>query len=67
VNGKPATFLLVYQAPGSNALETADGVYKALEQVKKTLPADMDYKVSFESVSVVEVSIKEVIKTLSRP
>lgn len=63
VNGKPATFLLVYQAPGSNALETADGVYAALERIKKTFPADMDYKVSFESVSVVEVSIKEVIKT----
>ncbi|MFC5271099.1 efflux RND transporter permease subunit [Adhaeribacter terreus] len=63
VNGKPATFLLVYQAPGSNALETAEGVYKSLEQIKKTLPADMDYKVSFESVSVVEVSIKEVLKT----
>ncbi|HSI91145.1 MAG TPA: efflux RND transporter permease subunit, partial [Adhaeribacter sp.] len=64
VNGMPATFLLVYQAPGSNALETADGVYAALDQLKKTFPADMDYKVSFESVSVVRVSIKEVVKTL---
>ncbi|MDO1448398.1 multidrug efflux RND transporter permease subunit [Rhodocytophaga aerolata] len=64
VNGKPATFLLVYQSPGSNAIETADGVYKSLVELKKSFPNDMDYKVSFESVSVVEVSINEVLHTL---
>jgi HAE1 family hydrophobic/amphiphilic exporter-1 len=64
VNGKPATFLLVYQSPGSNAIETADGVYKSLAELKKSFPNDMDYKVSFESVSVVEVSINEVLHTL---
>ncbi|MGV3642479.1 MAG: efflux RND transporter permease subunit [Adhaeribacter sp.] len=64
INGRPGSILLVYQAPGSNALETAEGVYKQLDALKKTFPNDMDYKVSFESVSVVEVSIKEVIKTL---
>jgi len=64
VNGQPATFLLVYQSPGSNALATAEGVYAALANLKRTFPADMDYKVSFESVSVVQVSIEEVIHTL---
>ena len=54
----------MYQAPGSNALETAEGVYQQLAALKKTFPNDMDYKVSFESVSVVEVSIREVVKTL---
>ncbi|KAA5543400.1 efflux RND transporter permease subunit [Adhaeribacter rhizoryzae] len=65
VNGKPATFLLVYQSPGSNAIATADGVYAALDNLKKSFPNDMDYKVSFESVSVVQVSIDEVVKTLA--
>ena len=32
VNGKPAAFLLIYQAPGANALTTYDGVNKALEE-----------------------------------
>ncbi|GAA0878838.1 multidrug efflux RND transporter permease subunit [Algoriphagus jejuensis] len=63
VNGQEAAILLVYQAPGSNALETAEGVYKALEELKASFPADMDYVVPFESVSVVEVSINEVLKT----
>jgi HAE1 family hydrophobic/amphiphilic exporter-1 len=64
VDGKRASYLLVYQAPGSNALETADEVYKAMAQMKKSFPVDVDYVVPFESVSVVKVSIDEVIKTL---
>lgn len=62
VNGKEAAILLVYQAPGSNAVETAEGIYEALGNLKETFPADVDYIVPFESVSVVEVSINEVIK-----
>lgn len=64
VNGNPSTMLLIYQAPGSNALATAEGVYAALDELKASFPADVDYKVSFESVSVVETSIEEVVKTL---
>ncbi len=64
VDGKRASYLLVYQAPGSNALETAKGVYAAMDQLKKSFPEDIDYVVPFETVSVVEVSIHEVITTL---
>ena len=64
VDGKRASYLLVYQAPGSNALATAEGVYKAMEMEKKYFPADIDYKIPFESVSVVKVSIADVVTTL---
>lgn len=64
VDGKRASYLLVYQAPGSNALDVAKGVYKTMENLKKSFPADIAYVVPFESVSVVEVSIHEVIVTL---
>jgi hydrophobic/amphiphilic exporter-1 (mainly G- bacteria), HAE1 family len=64
VDGKRSSYLLVYQAPGSNALATADGIYKALADAKKYFPADIDYKVPFESVSVVKVSIEDVVQTL---
>ena len=63
VNGKDAAILLVYQAPGSNAIETAEGIYKALDELKAAFPTDVDYVVPFESVSVVEVSIDEVLHT----
>jgi hydrophobic/amphiphilic exporter-1 (mainly G- bacteria), HAE1 family len=64
VDGARASYLLVYQAPGSNALATADGVYKALADAKKYFPADLNYVVPFESVSVVKVSISDVETTL---
>jgi HAE1 family hydrophobic/amphiphilic exporter-1 len=63
VSGKPAAFVLIYQAPGANALETYDGVVKALESMKKTFPKDIDYVMPTETATVVRVSIDEVLKT----
>ena len=54
----------MYQAPGSNALDVAKGVYATMEKLKKSFPKDIDYVVPFESVSVVQVSISEVVTTL---
>jgi HAE1 family hydrophobic/amphiphilic exporter-1 len=64
VDGKRASYLLIYQTPGSNSLETAAGVQRAMENLKKTFPADVDFSIPFESASVVQVSIHEVVKTL---
>jgi len=64
VDNKRASYLLIYQAPNSNALETADAVVKTMEELKKSFPAGVDYVIPFESVSVVKVSVHEVIETL---
>ena len=64
VDNKRASYLLIYQAPNSNALETADNVYATMNELKKAFPADIDYVVPFESITVVKVSVHEVIETL---
>lgn len=64
VDGKRASYLLVYQAPGSNSLATAKGVYAAMDGLRSYFPKDVDYVVPFEAVTVVQVSISEVVKTL---
>jgi len=64
VDNKRASYLLVYQAPNSNAIETAENVYATMEQLKKSFPTDVDYVVPFESITVVKVSVREVIETL---
>ncbi|RFZ94574.1 multidrug efflux RND transporter permease subunit [Mucilaginibacter conchicola] len=64
IDGKRASYLLIYQAPGSNAIETADNVTATMEQLKKSFPKDIAYVVPFESVTVVRVSLHEVIETL---
>jgi len=64
VDGKPAAFILIYQAPGANALATFEGINKALVELKKGFPKDIDYVMPLETVTVVKVSIKEVLHTL---
>ncbi len=63
-NGHPAAFVLIYQAPGANALDTYKGVNAALETLKKNFPKDVDYLVPSETATVVQVSINEVMNTL---
>jgi len=62
--GKRAAFMLLYLAPGANALDTNEGVMKALKELKANFPKDVDYVIPLETTSVVQVSIEEVVKTL---
>jgi len=64
VDDKRASILTVYKTPGSNAIETASGVVKELNELKTSFPADVDYKIPFETVTVVKVSMQEVVQTL---
>jgi len=64
VDDKRASILTLYQTPGSNALETASAITTELEELKKSFPSDVDYKIPFETVTVVKVSMQEVIETL---
>lgn len=64
VMGKKAAFMLLYLAPGANALDTNAGVMKALEELKKGFPKDVDILIPLETTSVVQVSIREVVVTL---
>ena len=63
-SGKPATFIAVYQQPGSNALAVAERVRTLLEELKPAFPEGIDYAVSYDTTKVVEASIHEVIVTL---
>lgn len=64
VDGRRASYLLVYQAPNSNAIETANNIYATMKQLSKSFPPDVAYVIPFESVTVVKVSVSEVVKTL---
>jgi hydrophobe/amphiphile efflux-1 (HAE1) family protein len=64
VDGNRASTIQIYQSPGSNALQTAENVYAALAKLKKSFPKDVDYVVPFESVTIIKVSMQEVIGTL---
>ncbi|AFM23067.1 efflux RND transporter permease subunit [Desulfomonile tiedjei] len=63
-NGKPAVTLIVYQTPGSNALEVADEVHSLMDSLKKDFPKGVDYQIVYESSAFVRASIREVVITL---
>ncbi len=63
-DGMRSTGMMVSQTPGGNAVEAAEGIYAALDLLKKSFPEDVDYVVGFETISVVNASIESVIHTL---
>ncbi len=64
LNGKPAALVALYQLPGSNAIEAADGAKKLMERLKKSFPADMDYVIALDTTLAVTEGIKEIVHTL---
>ncbi len=64
LNGSAATFIAVYQQPGSNAMEVASNVRNELARLKESFPDGIDYKVSLDTTKFVEASIDEVVETL---
>jgi hydrophobic/amphiphilic exporter-1 (mainly G- bacteria), HAE1 family len=64
LNGKPTAAVAVYQLPGTNAVQTVEGVRKLMAQMKQRFPQDMDYAVSLDQTLPVTEGMKEIIETL---
>jgi multidrug efflux pump len=64
LDGKPSVALSVYQLPGSNALDTAAGVYAKMRELKSRFPDGLDYKIVYDTTPFIRESVNEVFKTL---
>ena len=64
LNGKPSAIVAVYQLPGSNAVQAADGVKKLLAEERQRLPQGIDYGIALDTTRAVSEGIKEIVKTL---
>ncbi len=64
LNGKPAALIALYQLPGSNAIEAAEGAKKTMEELKTRFPDDLDYVVALDTTLAVTEGITEIIHTL---
>jgi HAE1 family hydrophobic/amphiphilic exporter-1 len=64
LNGKPSAIVAVYQLPGSNAVQAAEGVKKLLAQEKQRLPQGVDYTIALDTTRAVSEGIKEIVETL---
>lgn len=64
VNGSPGTTCMINQTAGTNANEIITCINKYLEELKETLPEDVEVVELMSTKNFLDASINEVIKTL---
>ena len=64
VNGRQSALLGIFLQPGANALNVAKDVDRTMKQLAKRFPVGMEYQIVYDTTRFVEVSIREVLKTL---
>ena len=63
-NGGPAAAVAIYQTPGANAITTLNAVRRQIEELQKSFPEDLAWKVTYDPTVFVKDTIHEVQKTL---
>ncbi|NWB92521.1 efflux RND transporter permease subunit [Pseudomonas agarici] len=64
LNGKPSTAFSVQLAPGANALKTATLVREKMDELSRYFPANVEYKIPYDTSPFIKVSITKVLYTL---
>jgi len=64
INGKEAVLLGIFLQPGANALDVAAEVNGVLAELTQQFPTGLAHLNSYDTTRFVEVSIREVVKTL---
>ncbi|MEC5397889.1 efflux RND transporter permease subunit [Uliginosibacterium sp. H1] len=64
VNGKQATLIGIFLQPGANALAVAQEVNSTVSSMSEAFPEGLAYRTVYDTTRFVEVSIREVLKTL---
>ena len=63
-NSRPTTFIVTFLAPGANALDTVRATRAVMDKLAKDFPPGVSYDIPYDTTRFIEVSIKEVVKTL---
>ena len=64
LDGKNASAIGIFQAPGANALEIRDAVVAKMDEIRPTLPPGVEIQSIYDTTIFVRDSIKSVISTL---
>ena len=65
LNGSPAVFVAVYQAPGSNALQVDREVRAEMARLGKRFPNGLAWRVPYDTTMFVSASMRDVTFTLA--
>src|SRR5271166_2530917 len=64
LSGKPAATIPIYQYSNANALSIVSQVRREMDRMAKNFPADVEYRIAFDTTRYVHENIKEVEHTL---
>jgi hydrophobe/amphiphile efflux-1 (HAE1) family protein len=64
LDGQPSVALSIFQLPGTNALQTANGIYAKMQDLKSRFPEGLDYRIVYDTTPFIRESVKEVFLTL---
>jgi hydrophobe/amphiphile efflux-1 (HAE1) family protein len=63
-NGDDAAAIVIYQTPGSNAIDTVDALRKKFTELEKRFPDDLAWTIPYDPTVFVKDTVHEVKKTL---
>jgi hydrophobe/amphiphile efflux-1 (HAE1) family protein len=64
LNNKTATAIVIFQRPGSNALQTAAEIRGEMERLAKDFPAGLGYSVVYNPTQFIQFSVDAVVETI---
>ena len=64
INGNPSTLVGIFLQPGANALSVGEQVQNTVKTLSQNFPEGLTYSTPYDTTRFVEVSIREVLKTL---
>ncbi len=64
LNGKPTAAFAISLTPDANALSTAEGIRKTMDELAEFFPENITYDIPYDTAPYVQTSIQQVLKTL---
>lgn len=64
LDGSESAPILIYQAPGSNAVQISQDIKKSMEALSTNFPEDIKHTVSLDTTTAITAGIDEIIETL---
>jgi multidrug efflux pump len=64
LDNRPAVPILLYQRPGSNALETATQIRATMQKLAADFPPGLHYDIVYDTTLFIAESVRELIKTI---
>ena len=65
IDGQPTAAIAIRLTPGANALETVSAIEKRMGELSQFFPKNIDWALPYDTSQFIDISIREVLKTLA--